>query len=310
MKILYVISGNIGIVPPFVKDQVESLSPYDIETGYFSIYGKGHIGYLQNLSKLKSVVSEFRPDFIHAHYGLSGFFSNFQRTIPVITTYHGSDINFYKNRLFSYICAALSICNIFVSGSLKKKIFNSNGYVIPCGVDMANFNPFSKQEARKKLNLSLSKKYILFSSSFSRPEKNYSFAKEIIAALNTNNVNLIEFKGYSRHEANLLYNAADLGLMTSIYEGSPQFIKEALACNCPIVTNKVGDVHTLLEGVENCFIVETKDHYIEKIRYLLNHDVRSNGREKIGHLDLKLIARQLYDVYRHVLATKHRQTKL
>ena len=49
-------------------------------------------------------------------------------------------------------------------------------------------------------------------------------------------------------------NAADVCLMTSFSEGSPQFIKEAMSCGAPIVSTLVGDVNELLNDIEGCFI--------------------------------------------------------
>ena len=83
--------------------------------------------------------------------------------------------------------------------------------------------------------------YGLFSSNFSNKVKNYQLAKKALKHLNKK-IHLIELVGYNRDEVNILLNAVDFLLMTSISEGSPQIIKEAMACNCPIITTDVGDV--------------------------------------------------------------------
>ena len=42
--------------------------------------------------------------------------------------------------------------------------------------------------------------------------------------------------------------------MTSKSEGSPQIVKEALACNLPIVSTNTGDASVRLKSAKNCFI--------------------------------------------------------
>ena len=54
-------------------------------------------------------------------------------------------------------------------------------------------------------------------------------------------------------------NSADCILFTSIQEGSPNVIKEALACNIPIVSTNVGDVKERLETIDGCFVIDDYD---------------------------------------------------
>jgi teichuronic acid biosynthesis glycosyltransferase TuaC len=55
-----------------------------------------------------------------------------------------------------------------------------------------------------------------------------------------------------------LLNAADLLLLTSLTEGSPQVIKEAMACNCPIVATDVGDIREIIGYTDGCYITTFK----------------------------------------------------
>ena len=130
MKVLIVCSKNSGKVAPFITEQAESLRKSGIEVEYFTIVGKGIEGYLKNYKLLQQAIKNIHPDIIHAHYGLSGLLANLQRRIPVVTTYHGSDINEPKVYPFSRLCMILSKKNIFVIDTLKSRPLSPFGYFL------------------------------------------------------------------------------------------------------------------------------------------------------------------------------------
>ena len=115
MKILIVASYNKSRFVPFIVEQAEALKVAGCDVDWFGLQGKGVKGYFKNLPALKNKIKECQPDIIHAHYGLSGLFANLQRKVPVVTTYHGSDINERKVLRFSKLAMRLSSWNIFVS---------------------------------------------------------------------------------------------------------------------------------------------------------------------------------------------------
>ena len=93
MRVLIVARCKQGRYAPFITEQVDAIEKKGVECRYFGVDGKGIVGYLRQIPKLLKAIREFRPDIIHAHYGLCGLLANCQRRIPVVTTYHGSDIN-------------------------------------------------------------------------------------------------------------------------------------------------------------------------------------------------------------------------
>lgn len=299
MKILIVHSGNLKNISPFVSDQVESLVKLGVKVDYFLIIGKGFSGYLKNLSLLKKTIKQLNPDLIHAHGGLCGMLSVLQKYVPVVTTFHGSDINNFLTRPISIIASLFSANSIFVSKKLSNKILLKNPKIIPCGVNIYLFNEIDKIEARKKLGLSLTNKYILFSSSFDKRVKNYPLAKKSVDLLNEEKIKIIELKNYSRKEVSLLINAADLVLLTSFTEGSPQSIKEAMACNTPIVTTNVGDVDWLLDGVHGAYVCSYDSSVIAKsIQKALNvKNVNARSKLITLKLDSKSIAQKIKKIY-------------
>ena len=149
------------------------------------------------------------------------------------------------------------------------------------------------------------KKYVLFAGAFDNSVKNSPLAKESVALLQDENIELLELKGYSREEVTLLMCAADAFLMTSFSEGSPQVIKEAMACGCPIVSVDVGDVKERTQGVEGCYVAETREpqDLSGLLKKALSFEGKTKGREKIlaEGLDNRQVAAELMDVYERIL---------
>lgn len=300
MKVLVVYSNNSNRMAPFIAEQMDSLRRLGVTIETFGVVGKGIKGYLSNRKLLLQQIKSFQPDVVHAHYGLSGLLANLQRRIPVVTTYHGSDINNHKVLRFSKITMRLSKYNIFVSEK-NRKIANTEKkcLVIPCGVDTMLFHPMDKAECRKSLNLNERSKYILFAGSFDNRVKNPDLAQKSVGLLG-NEIELLELKGYNRLQVAQLMNAVDACLMTSHSEGSPQFIKEAMACNCPIVSVDVGDVKEVIAETKNCFITTPQaDEIATKLKIVLKCDDRADGSERIAQLNLSLevVALKLMELY-------------
>jgi teichuronic acid biosynthesis glycosyltransferase TuaC len=161
MRILIVCSGNapnfnLQLHQAFIYDQVEALKRLDntLQFDYFFIKGKGPAGYLSCLKKLINQVKSQTYQCIHAHVAMPGLLANLQRVVPVVTTFHGSDINVPKLRVASLLVELLSYRTIYISQQLvKKALYTRYGKqaVIPCGVDFDLFRPRSKQESRREM---------------------------------------------------------------------------------------------------------------------------------------------------------------
>lgn len=302
MKVLVVCSKNSGQIAPFILEQVDALNKAGIITDFFTVEQKGLMGYFRSRKLLLQKIKSFQPDLIHAHYGLSGLLANLQRKVSVVTTYHGSDINDSKVFMFSFLSILLSKFNIFVSQSnIDKSRVKNNYALIPCGVDIEVFKPMDKMTARKILNLDFDKNYILFSGGFNNIVKNPELA--IAASKEIDNTELLELKGYNREEVMCLMNAVDVCIMTSFSEGSPQFIKEAMACNCPIVSVDVGDVKEVIGDTEECYVSSYDVNKLTaNLRHVLQDNQRTEGRKRIIELglDSETIAKKIVEIYQKV----------
>lgn len=311
MKLLIITNGNINHLPSFVKDQIGVLKEHkDIEFCIFYRKGHGIRGYLDNLKILNQKIKEFRPDLIHAHYGLTGLLANLQRKVPVITTYHGSDIHSLGLNLFlSRLSMKLSAFNIFVSTKLYKiaKYKKKNFEILSCGVDLNLFKQIDREKARKEIGWDNEKKYILFSKSFDNYIKNYPLAREAVSKLK--DVYLVEFKGFKKDLAYLPMNACDVQLTTSIRESGPLVVKEAMACGTPIVTVDVGDVRDVIGDTEGCFICKhNADEIANALLKALEFKGKTKGRERIIQLGLsnEKFGNRLVTIYNKVLNNNKR----
>lgn len=308
MKVLIVANHNTGHFSPFVVEQVDSLAKLGVEFEYFGIVGKGPLGYLKNLPALKRKIREFRPDIVHAHYGLSGLLAVLQRKVPVVVTYHGSDIHSRGVilRLSKFAIRAAAF-NIFANANLKyiARYKRGNCAVIACGVNMRNFVPEDRMKARESLGWDTDKKYILFAGAFDREVKNVPLATK--AAALVDGAELVELKGFDRKGVRLALNASDCLLVTSHREAGPVIVKEAMACGTPIVSVDVGDVKDVIGTIEGCYLSGyDAEEIASKIRSALQFDGKTEGRKRLYDLGLanELVAKRVMEVYRSVVAKK------
>lgn len=304
---------------PFIREQVGALREQGCECAYYYVKGKGIMGYLRAIPGLRKMIREWKPDVVHAHYGLSCLVANLAtRRVPVASTYHGSDINVKSVRRFSKMAIRLSAWNIFVSKknmALVGAVEGKKCSLIPCGINIPlPWNDLQKQKVDQlTLNqwvetiMPKGKKYVLFAGAFDNAIKDPERAKQTMNELTNEGINaeLIELKGYTRDQVNALMYNCDAFLMTSRTEGSPQVIKEAMACGCPIVSLDVGDVAERTRGVEGCFVVKSREprDIAEALRKAIAFEGKTNGREKIVNAGLsnELVAKRIIEIYEDII---------
>jgi len=314
MKVLFISSGNSGQASPIVKNQADSIVKFDntVQIEFFLIKGKGMFGYLKNIPLIRKYVKKIKPDIIHAHYSFCGIIASLSFTkIPIITSLMGSDVRislFYKKIVRVFIKYIWNK-TIVKSDDIKNIIGIKKVITIPNGVNLKKFYPIQKNEARKKLNWALESKIILFASDPSRPEKNWKLAKESIEIFD-NEILVKYLKNIPNEEMVYYYNATDVILLCSLWEGSPNVIKEAMACNRPIVATNVGDIKWLFGNEPGHFLAdfESKD-VAEKLKLAIEYrenNGATKGRERIIELglDSETIAQKIIEVYNSVLQKK------
>lgn len=310
MKVLFVSSGNSEFgISPLVKGQGDRLAYFDHNIEYYKIVGKGLVGYCRNIFPLRSKTKTRFYDIIHAHYSLSAFVASIAGCRPLVVSLMGSDVNSGKLyifiiKLFRFLFRWKAI--VVKSEEMYKALKINSVTIIPNGVDLSEFKVINSNDCRIRLNWNIYKKHILFGANPNRKEKNYELFNQAISCLQTNDVNVHVLENVPHEEIPYYLNAAHVVVLTSLWEGSPNIIKEAMACNRPIVTTKVGDVEWLLEGVEGCFIsdfnsIEISKNIVSALEFV-NHNLITRGREKLIKLGLDAddIARRLIAIYQNV----------
>jgi teichuronic acid biosynthesis glycosyltransferase TuaC len=322
MKVLFVSSGNSASnsVDNLTLSQGRSLTQQGIELDYYTIKGKGIKGYYKNINPLKEQLRKKKYDIIHAHYGLCGILSSFARSNEkLIVSFMGDDLlgsvsnsgNYsVKSRIISFLNKlfgrfAYDHCIVKSQNLYNQLISNKNVSIIPNGVNYDVFFPYNKEEARTKLHMTDKKKIVLFVADTERPEKNYKLAKEAIQRIDNPDIHLIAIKNIPQDQLNDHYNAADVLLLTSTHEGSPNVIKEAMACDLPIVSTDVGDVKKNIGQTQGCYVTSMdKIEIASKITEVLKLNSRTQGRKDLEHLKIEKVAEQIVTVYKLVLCVE------
>ena len=138
----------LGNQLPFVTEQGESLRKTGCEVDYFLVRGN----YLKAIGALKKKIREFKPDIVHAHFGLSAITAELQSLVPVVTTFHnGETLNWHDN-LRSSLMSLRAKHVIYVAQHIRDlSYFKAENYsFIPCGVPMDQCVVMDKTEARKQ----------------------------------------------------------------------------------------------------------------------------------------------------------------
>jgi glycosyltransferase involved in cell wall biosynthesis len=179
--------------------------------------------------------------------------------------------------------------------------------VLPNGVDFDIFKKHSKEEAKQKLRLDPNKKYILFAGNYLSPQKGYSILAKAVNRLKQNRPEYELLLAHNvPHEIVPLYmNAAEVLGLPSLKEGSPNVVKEAIACNLPVVATDVGDIRKTIGDIPGCFLVERNaDRFVSALHKAAQANSAFRGRSYIDHLRIERIAYQLRCYYTHLLKIK------
>jgi len=194
---------------------------------------------------------------------------------------------------------------ICVSDELRRALWwrRSRAVVIPDGVDLDRFSPGSQEDARKTLGWNAVDPVVIFNGKRDPKNKGEDLAKaamdHVWSAMPNVKLNIVRNVDFALMP--LYYRAADVLLCTSRQEGSPNVVKEALACNLPVVSVPVGDVPQRLRGVAPSAVVPRNPHALARaLKDILSSRRRSNGRELVAHLSLQEIATQVATVYQSV----------
>lgn len=321
MKVAFVSSGNsLKTISPIIKAQGESLKNAGVQIEYLPIVGKGAWGYLRNVPAVRRRLCNGGFDVIHAHYSLCGIvasLANFavskKKKRPITMSLMGSDVKGggVWLSIIKYFVKHVWDVTIVKSEDMKNSLGIDSVCVIPNGVDTELFLPLDKRECRDKLGWKQNTEHILFGADPAREVKNFPLAQSAFSKLALGNVELKTLGQVRHEEIPVFLNACDVLLLTSKWEGSPNIIKEAMACNTPIVCTDVGDVRWLLEGVDGCHVSSHDvDDIAGKIKLALEYGKRTNARERLVELqlDAESVAKRIVGLYKSLVTTENTES--
>lgn len=288
---------------PVVESQAEALLKEGLDLTLFPIKNGGS-GYIKAYFSLRKFLKKTSFDIIHGHYSYCGFIAACAFKGKKVCSLMGSDIyieNFFFKRLTKFFSKYIWDLTIVKSSRMNKEVLKS--FIVPNGVDYEKYKPIEKTAAFQFTNFNPNKFNIIFVAyDIHSVIKNFKLAKEAVFSLNNSSLELIPVSNVNHEDLIYYYNSADLLLLTSLSEGSPNVIKEAMACNCPIVATDVGDVSEVIDETDSCYLssFEVVD-LANKISNVIEFNSRTNGREKIQHLNSKSISKKLIYLYEKLL---------
>lgn len=305
MRIIFVYRGfGTDSRNSVIDAQIDSLTENNVNIIKFPVTKGGLFGYIYTILKLFIFIRKNKYDILHSHYSLSAIMASLSFPKKHIVSLMGSDVNdagmlmLLVLKLFSKYFWSKTIVK---SAEMFSKIPNSE--IIPNGVDFNKFKPVSKELAVEKISLKKDLKYIIFiAENLLSANKNLNLARQAVNNLNRPDVELLELTNLRQEDLLYYYNAADVLLLTSKKEGSPNVIKEAMACCCPIVSTDAGDVKELLAGTEGTYVTSRNiEDIANKLSLALSFGKRTNGRDNIYFLNSGETAKKIINLYENIL---------
>lgn len=302
---------------PFLVQQVDYMRRAGLDVEVFAFRGKKNpLRYLQAWRNLRRQHDLKQFDIIHAHFGQSALVALPSR-VPLIVTFHGSDLQGIVGsdgrytllgrvlRCLSRSVAPFAAERIVVAERLADSLpGHLSAHVIPCGLNFERFHLMPQAEARTQVGLPAEKYLVLFAANPKNSVKRYWLAEQAVALLQDQfDVELVTLTGVAHELVPVYMNACDALVLTSQHEGSPTVVKEALACNLPIVTVNVGDVGRRLEGVEGCIVCldDAVETIAKGLARVLQGRSRVAGRAAVAELDERVVVQKIITVYEGVI---------
>lgn len=293
----------------FVEEQVEDLRAEGVEVDVLFVNGRAsRLNYLWGPWRMWRTLKKKDYDLIHCHYIFSGLIGRLQRGRPVVLTHHGLEV-FH----IPWVSLIVRLTHrwfdgvIVVSEFQRTFLADPGVHLIPCGVDLERFKPLPGSEARLRLGLPRNSKLVLWAGESWRREKQFHMAQECMTILQKTvpEAELLLLTGKPHGEVPLYMSACDVLLLTSSAEGSPMVVKEAMACNLPVVSTDVGDVRKVTSGVEGCILTgQSAAELAQALVKVLSRGGRTEGRNKMAKFSSKETTRRIREVYRDLVDKK------
>jgi teichuronic acid biosynthesis glycosyltransferase TuaC len=311
----------------FVEEQITSLitSGVDVEVLHVDRDERGMSAYIGIGRTVRGKVAQYQPDLVHIMYGgvLANSVTRALNNVPTIVSFCGSDLLGQRSsgRIRGLIAkygviasrkAARRATGIVVKSknlrdALPRFIDSSKVRIIPSGIDLTNFKPLEREQCRLQLDWNRQQFCILFPANSGDPIKRPELARAAVAILRNRGVpaELKNLRGVSHKDVPLWINGSNVLLITSVHEGSPNVVKEALACNVPVVSVDVGDVRERTNGIEGCYVAAPEPAAVaDKLQRVYESHGRIAGRKAVEELSLERVAARLREFYQQTLLAR------
>ncbi|MBV9479213.1 MAG: glycosyltransferase [Acidobacteria bacterium] len=320
LRVLAVVPGNgQGSSFIFARRQIASLANVDVNVRTFFLGSRtSPIAIARDWTRVRREIRQFHPHLIHAHYGtLTSFLCAVVTAIPLIITFRGNDlgddpdVSLLRSRLGQLLSQASCLKAkqiICVSRRLRERLWwhRRRAVVIPSGVDMNVFCPQSSEQARTSLGWKKDERVVIFDEGRAPERKGLKFVQSAVrlAEAKVGPIRLaILDRSVAPDVVPCYLNASDCLALASVFEGSPNIVKEALACNLPVVSTDVGDVSERLSGVIPSKVVKRDPvEFANALAEVLLERRRSNGREMVEICSVPRVAAAIRSVYESSLA--------
>jgi len=287
----------------FVAEQVDSLRRRGLDIDVLFVNGSaGRMAYARGFGMVRRASRAKSYDVIHAHYVFSGIMAMAQRHAPVLLTHHGIETQRSWTAPLCRWTARRVARNIATSRRVRDGLGMPGVDIVPCGVDLDLFRQVPLDEARSALGLPAQERLVLFAG-VRRPEKRFDLVEASVLLLQSKmpGVRLVVADHEPHERMPLHMSACDVLILASEGEGSPMVIKEAMACNLPIVSVDVGDVAEVMSGVPGCYLVARTPYALaEGLARAIGFGGRTEGRAAVSSLSLDALAVRLEAIYRAV----------
>lgn len=261
-------------------------------------------------------------DLVHVMYGgvMAREVAQYVERCPLMVTFHGSDLlgENLSGHLRRWVSAYGILCShkaaskargiVTVSRTLAealpKHVDRTKIRVIPCGIDLERFKPMDHEESCRRLDWDTKRFHVLFPANMGDPVKRPALARAAVKLLSDQGVDaeLHYLSGVANTEVPVWMNASNVLLLTSLHEGSPTVVKEALACNVPVVSVDVGDVRERLAGIQGCYLsAPDATSLAHKLMRVKEHAGTIQSRGRVSGLSLECVAHSLSQFYSDVL---------
>jgi glycosyltransferase involved in cell wall biosynthesis len=307
-----------GGTATFIPRQVDFLRAAGVDVDVFRFRGGGKaVRYAAAWFDVQRRLRRERYDLVHAQFGQSGLLA-LPKRLPLVVTFRGDDLEGVLNEatgqltargrmlpLLSRAVARRADATIVVSAHMKAFLHpQAQPHVIPSGLDFKHFRLIPQAEARRHLGLPPEGRLALFVGSPTSSRKRYDLARRAVDIVKRSRpVELVLGWAVPHEQIPYFMNACDALVFTSRQEGSPNVVKEALACNLPVVSVAVGDVPERLRDLTGCEVCadDAPETIAAALIRTLDRGARTAGRERMRELDEHIITERVIGVYRSVL---------